>query len=497
VTIFSCKQLFHFSLASPMSRRLDQLVFTKLSSGTSWPTFIGLNEGQTSKQELLDYMSWLCKEPYDLRPIRLFGSKGAHVRPIQAFEAFFSFRSSLGPVEEVVDVCVFFDGRKLWGGSNCVIGFSLADLGLPMSESWLSFLPFAIYQEESPENGETKLSKQREQLSDLLKQADVANDFKEIQACSWETSRFDNNGAFAGRSVARARLLIVVDWMALILLFNDVSVPNSTVPTAKLCPFCGFTARDKVGGWRSQSDPWMYCERRRDQFVELITSISTNLVIYDPMHGIARLFSNFWVILRSACSFREIVILNRHMKKHFRKTSGALSIKDFKAYFKANGAIQLVRQLGSLPALHPIIVRTGPKPEDEAIMPFYISVERALKALSTFYEYCYHETRSLADQNSLKDARHELVSFWYSLAGNMNPADHYMLNHFFEDVSMMFPRPPRAWLNEKEEAANSHHRRMASATLKGASQTLSQMDSYQVLLRYCILIFRIQMNSLL
>ena len=86
-----------------MSKRLDQLLFAKLSSGTSWKTYRMLNEGQTSKQELLEYMTWLCNEPFNLRPIRLRESRGSHVSPIQAFEAFFSFRSSLGPIDELVD----------------------------------------------------------------------------------------------------------------------------------------------------------------------------------------------------------------------------------------------------------------------------------------------------------------------------------------------------------------------------------------------------------
>ena len=223
--------------------------------------------------------------------------------------------------------------------------------------------------------------------------------------------------------------------------------------------------------------------------------MSTRRLIYDPMHGIARLFSNFWMILRSACSYKEVLILNRHMKKCFNKTKGALSIGDFKAYFKGNWAARLIRQLGILSHLHPVIIRTGPEPEAQSIMPFQISVGRALEALRTYYEYCYRKSCTSAERDSLKDARQELVSFWYSLGGNMNPADHYMFNHFFEDVNMMFPKPPRAWLNEKEEAANSHHRRMAAATLKGATQSSSQMDSYQVLLRYCIIIFRIQMNN--
>ena len=97
--------------------------------------------------------------------------------------------------------------------------------------------------------------------------------------------------------------------------------PQFHVPTAKLCPLCDFTVREKVGGWRTQRNPWKYCERKKEHSVDLIPFISTQCLFYDPMHGIARLFSNFWVILRSACSFREC--------REFLRLSGILSSFSF------------------------------------------------------------------------------------------------------------------------------------------------------------------------
>ena len=116
--------------------------------------------------------------------------------------------------------------------------------------------------------------------------------------------------------------------MALILLDPLVSDPSAKDGFQNLCVCCKFSTEDKAHAWYSCGDPFRFWTRmafRRPGGV--LSFIDIQHLLYDSMHGCARLNSITWstILMISKGPIRSAVL--SEMKEYFGKTSDRKSTR--------------------------------------------------------------------------------------------------------------------------------------------------------------------------
>ena len=100
--------------------------------------------------------------------------------------------------------------------------------------------------------------------------------------------------AFDGPTIAvSTQLVIVMDWMALILMDTQVAQPKSACSFQSLCPCYEFSTEDKLWWFlgNSPSRRWSGMASRRAGPLQFI---GIDALMYDGMHGCARMHSIAW-----------------------------------------------------------------------------------------------------------------------------------------------------------------------------------------------------------
>jgi hypothetical protein len=113
-------------------------------------------------------------------------------------------------------------------------------------------------------------------------------------------------------------------------------------------------------------------------------------------------------------------------------------------------------------------------------------LRNAVTSVAVFRKVIYSSVILQEDFEALTEARDYLCSTLAMTSSQMNPALHYMLNHFEEDLCNMLPVVPRDWICEGEEAANAHHRKMSNATVSGALADQTEMSLTEMMLSHAI-----------
>ena len=272
--------------------------------------------------------------------------------------------------------------------------------------------------------------------------------------------------------------------MALILLDPLVSDPSAKDGFQNLCVCCKFSTEDKAHAWYSCGDPFRFWTRmafRRPGGV--LSFIDIQHLLYDSMHGCARLNSITWstILMISKGPIRSAVL--SEMKEYFGKTSPNLNIQALKSYFGPRRHLEFLKVLRRLGSGGVYCILSESTPGILRVVSLLGMIQMLLNAIETFYLYCWQLNEERRTIHELIAARADILAVMAFAKHPMWPAPHYMMNHFFEDIKLMGHITPRLWLNEKEENANKHHRRIGRATLQGSHQPRNRFNSCQVLLR--------------
>ena len=100
--------------------------------------------------------------------------------------------------------------------------------------------------------------------------------------------------AFDGPTITvSTQLVIVMDWMALILMDTQVAQPKSTGSFQRLCPCCEFSIEDKLW-WFLGNSPSRRWNRMTSRRAGPLQFIGIDALMYDGMHGCARMHSIAW-----------------------------------------------------------------------------------------------------------------------------------------------------------------------------------------------------------
>ena len=362
-----------------------------------------------------------------------------------------------------VSVKVFIDATRGLGGHFTQLGLQVVGPRLVLHHSWSRHHMVAIFRGK--------------ETCDSLKSLS-----EEIQLKSLVENSQNTIHVVRGMKMS-VRFLFVLDWMALVASFPGISNPNARIDDLAICPFCDFNVWDKRNWFTQDIRRW---SRNVTSFCDFLPCIGADprLILYDPMHGLARLLVlvltailNAVQELSSLCSRQ---ILNILKQNRWSETSG-INPKAAKQFFGKNIDGQLIQLMeAAIEDIGSLILRpTG------AMQSLVNSSRSAVNSVRFYWSFIYNKDPSPEDLRSLKQARDDLEAFLWSLDCRMPPAPHYMLNHFIDDVEFMVPIPPYNWINEANEAFHTTLRNLISVTPKlRAKRSCERYDTYDLVVRH-------------
>ena len=212
--------------------------------------------------------------------------------------------------------------------------------------------------------------------------------------------------------------------------------------------------------------------------------VDYRMILYEPMHGLARLLALVIQTIQSAvqdmsavCSRKIADLLRRY---RWSETSG-FNPKAAKQFF-GQGIDSLLGQcLQSAEEELQFVFRTH-SGEYES---FVNSATGAVKCVREYWTYIYNKTPSNDDFKALCAARDQIESFLWSLQYQIPPAPHYMLNHFIDGVKFFSPIPPYDWINESNEAFHTVLRNLLASTPKLRQKRDNELyDTYDLAVRH-------------
>merc|ERR1712137_44724 len=228
---------------------------------------------------------------------------------------------------------------------------------------------------------------------------------------------------------------------------------------------------------------WQRSEAPKSRFL-LWPDIPPWQVLYDPMHGLARLVTIIVMAIlsktQSLCrrAYRELVA--KLKKCHWSETSG-FNCKFAKAFFGDLHDQQLIAIIESSEEAQSY---TFQRPSG-ARKSLAEAATSALKSARFYWQFIYSRGFEESSILDLEDARDDIEAFLWSLDHQMCPAPHYLLHHFIEDVRNLYPVVPFYWLNEANEAFHKFLRKMAILTPGKRQQCdIDTYNTYELLLRH-------------
>ena len=183
-------------------------------------------------------------------------------------------------------VKLWWDERVIAGSLQTVAGLSPIWPPVPNHNSWIHFIPFLLRDQKCAST-----------VYEVMILSGLFEVFKEIKDTRYEIP--DERPTPRRFDATKVEMFIVADWMCFYGISTDCDAPSSNDILQKLCPCCNFNVGDKIGGWRR--NPWFWYQRVASREGSLrIPNLTMSQCLYDPMHGIARLFSAvmmaFWTI---------------------------------------------------------------------------------------------------------------------------------------------------------------------------------------------------------
>jgi len=241
--------------------------------------------------------------------------------------------------------------------------------------------------------------------------------------------------------------IITTDWMS-IGPFIGHERPATQVRTDRVCGWCGCEKGFLQTGWRT-TDPfkWHPIEHRP---CNLAPSIATTDCRYCPMHGCTRMLCGLLQALRASAPFGTRGTFEQLMSA-IRPDWGdgsALRALDMKAFFDKD------RLPESIAALFPTARITLPVPgggnrqlrECDAVL-------MVLDSVRVFKQFAYRLHPLPVDYDTLRTARTCYLAFYYAQNWQIDPAPHFMTNHFIQFAE----RDRGAFFALGEGAEHKHH----------------------------------------
>jgi hypothetical protein len=455
---------------------MDGLLRERIDRGLPWST--ALRGSCYSKRKLLKRFNHHLQVPFDVQVERMCRRDedvtGAIVDPAVAYDIHLShtLRGRI-QTDQRITTKLFFDSRAIWGKPQQYMGLSTVSPMVDNHESWENFTPFMFYRELTKQDTQGPKQHNQDLLESSLRRPVLLHGLSGIES----TARSVDS------HLVHTHLIVVADWPAIISLDPGVADASARDAMQKLCYCCEFSTEDKKGVWHRIEDPLRWWNRLSERRPGLLPFLKLVDLMYDAMHGCARYHSCAWSTAILISNHAQRGLIKQEMMKNFHKSDPNLNIGALKSYFKDRKHVDFCRRLQST-ARGPLSrVRFH---DGERVLSTSRLILILLESVETFYLYTWQLTTQRVTVDQLVDARNQYLSILAHAKHDLWPSVHYMTNHYFEDIKHLDPIVPRLWINEKEEAANQHHRRMGKATMQGSSIPESSLNSCQMLLRNCL-----------
>ena len=310
---------------------MDSVLEDKLRFGVPWR--VAARSRAFSKRRMLNRLNSILDSPYNLRPLPLDLEgvpPGALVDPVGAYDLHLATTLSSHEGHNVEAITkLFIDGRTMWKSSQMCCGLSSIWPLVKEHESWHNFTPFMCYKEIVVQKPGSTFEERRNCFQRIFSSPFVHKRLQKIQDDLAEVARDTSDGPSITVST---RLVFVLDWMALILLDKQVAQPKSTGSFQKLCPCCNFSTEDKLW-WFLGNSPSRHWKRMAGRRPGPIQFIDIDAVMYDGMHGCARMHSIAWSAALMVADSRQRAFIISELKSSFNKTDPNFNIEAVKGYF--------------------------------------------------------------------------------------------------------------------------------------------------------------------
>ena len=273
---------------------------------------------------------------------------------------------------------------------------------------------------------------------------------------------------------------VITDWMSLLPVMNNCSLPNATVHAdgvnPVICGLCGWSAHDKTAGWREDGQllrefprhaadarewtdaPHLYAARPSDcvwEYTHLQTRALDTWINLYLLPQCGRLRADF------SGEYHELTGSKW-------KTGKKLICKETKAFY-GNDGWKHVRQWlhargDEFATLERNCIETG-------------------RALTWFWKFTHGKQTAEFSHADYIDSRTRLINSWAATGiATFPPCFHYLTNHVWEDASRW---GPLYWLvGEAGEAAHARDNRMKWGTLRGRKKTAyDRCNTWSMMLR--------------
>lgn len=472
-----------WSVACQMTKRAKppsaaESLMEKLERGKSWKdTTFGTSYSKTYLQKLERIL--LHGSDFDLSlNLSLDGhSSWVNFRSIVMLYLLLIASSYGSPIEDEIMLKLWWDERKIHRGLQMCGGISMIYPQWPTSHnSWRYFLP-CFYQDNTASDD----------IPSMFNQTGIEEMLEECKEVSYEIATHNLS--------LNLKFVIVVDWKCYYELDTDCVEARDCQLQRRLCPCCGFLTNHKISTW--MLDPYKLWTRDLSlstYYSKLVNSIT--FVLYDPLHGLARLVSNMLSGFRSFLKKLGLTRLANMLSVHipnFKKDDVNINSERTKQFLDNDTVVEGVSNIFENYKGQPLINLALP---DESHVNISLSdlFVQMFAAMREFKKFIYSQTCTLQSLQDLMVPRNFLLCCLLKFKYQLNPAPHYMLNHFFEDVENMFPARPVNWLCEGEEGANHYHRKMSKATPNGAKLNHSKLNTLQIMLRHAILLHQLKVT---
>jgi hypothetical protein len=445
-----------------------KVLYQKLCRGHSWDDFCFYMKGRVSKRAAQNVLSDLRPPNYELRPMGVASRMAATFLFAEITELMLEYhRTHLVTPTAKLMIKLWWDERRIKGALQTVGGLSPLWPRVPKHNSWIHFLPIFMLGKGS-----------KDAIWDTLEDCGLHQALREYHNRDVEVANYP---------ASRVSFHVVLDWMCFYELSQDCHSPNSTVMHQRLCPCCIFDVGDKLGGWLR--DPFYRHKRLTSRKRALrIPGLDLQGCLYDPMHGLARLLAN---VISAILSLLKCLALTQELRMlgdavaWMTEKSGQCNVTEAKQFLSdlqpwLSWIEQIPLDTRGLTVLMP------QKDGSQSQTTFEEYLRNAVTSVAVFRKVIYSSVILQEDFEALTEARDYLCSTLAMTSSQMNPALHYMLNHFEEDLCNMLPVVPRDWICEGEEAANAHHRKMSNATVSGALADQTEMSLTEMMLSHAI-----------